>query len=142
MNSRGLSVAMRSEAHGSKTIPVPTLKGLNHVNVGYRLGSTPSGSDLSADYSLGWRLPAPPGAIDIGPLRGPKIKAKHPVCPATDLWVTITFFGGAMVSKEYSLTYEVFKASCLIRRGEGTDVARAGRSRPRFPSFNRKSSSN
>jgi len=97
MNSRGLSVAMRREAHGSKTIPVPTLKGLNHINVGYCLGSTPSGSDLSGDCYPGWCLPArPPGAIDIGPLRGPK--AKHPLCPATDLWVTITCPRGALVS--------------------------------------------
>ena len=54
MNSCGLSVAMRSDAHG--TIPVPTLKGLNHFIGGYRLGSTPSRSDLSADCYPGWRL--------------------------------------------------------------------------------------
>jgi len=53
MNSLGLSVVMRSEAHGSKTIPVPTLKGLNHVSVGYRLGSTPSGSDLPPTVTPG-----------------------------------------------------------------------------------------
>jgi len=79
MNSRGLSVAMRSEAHGSKTIPVPTLKGFNHVNVGYRLGSTPSGSDLSADYSPGWRLPARhPGLSILVPFGDLKLEPSTP----------------------------------------------------------------
>jgi len=71
MNSRGLSVAMRSEAHGSKTNAVPTLKGLNHVNVGYRLGFEsfrvgsfrrllpPGGACLRA--TRGYRYWSPPG---------------------------------------------------------------------------------
>ena len=74
LNSRGLSAAIRSEAHGSQTVPVPTLKGLNPRSMlPHRWGSTPSGSGC-----LYRRLPrvapdcAPPGAISICPLRGPK----------------------------------------------------------------------
>jgi len=79
MNSRGLSVAMWSEAHGSQTIPVPTLKGLNHVNVGYRSGSTPSGSGLSADCCPGWRLPARhPGLSILVPSGDLKLKPSTP----------------------------------------------------------------
>ena len=59
---------------GSQTVPVPTLKGLNPRSMlPHRWGSTPSGSGC-----LYRRLPrvapdwAPPGAIRIGPLRGPK----------------------------------------------------------------------
>jgi len=80
MNSRGLSVVMRSEAHGSKTIPVPTLKGSNHVNVGYRLCSTPSGSDVSADCSPVWRLPARHTGLSIlVPSGDLKLKPSTPV---------------------------------------------------------------
>jgi len=77
MNSRGLSVAMRSEAHGSKTIPVPTLKGLNHVNVGYRWVRPLQGRIFPPTVTPGGACCTPPGAIDIGPLRGPKVKTKH-----------------------------------------------------------------
>jgi len=74
MNGRGLC-----EAHGSKTIPVPTPKGLNHVNVGHRLGSTPSGSDLSADCSPGWRLAVRhPGLSILVPSGDLKLKPSIP----------------------------------------------------------------
>jgi hypothetical protein len=80
VNSRGLSVAIASEAHGSKKRSSSNPERVEPWSMSVTvLGSTPSGWGLSTD-----RLPrvalacARPWAIHIGPLRGPKNLAAVP----------------------------------------------------------------